>query len=220
MNVISLRPLTSESTPVQCVGRLVSAFPNGQLEVEADDGNLWACRRAASCLLKPEIGDTVLLSGPNSSRVYLIAVIEQADAAFSCLEVPGNLTLAARAGAVSIEGHSDIHLRSGGALNMQASRWGLKADKAECDVSDLRYTGESVDGTVGRLRLVGKLFETVAERVVQMARSALRLVDESDQVRAGHLDLRAQESLTIHGKHVVMTGKELMKVDASQIHMG
>ena len=103
---------------------------------------------------------------------------------------------------------------------MQASRWGLKADKAECDVSDLRYTGESVDGTVGRLRLVGKLFETVAERVVQMARSALRLVDETDQVRAGHLDLRAQESLTIHGKHVVMTGKELMKVDASQIHMG
>jgi hypothetical protein len=55
---------------------------------------------------------------------------------------------------------------------------------------------------------------------VQMARSALRLVDETDQVRAGHLDMRAQESVSVHGKHVLMTGKELMKVDAAQIHMG
>lgn len=220
MNVVSLRPVSTESVSVQLVGRLVSAMPDGQLGVQAEDGTLWSCRRAASCLLKPEPGDTVLLSGPDRLRVYLIAVIEQANTAMSRIDVPGNLTLAASAGSVSIEGQGDLRLRSGGALDMHGARWTMKAEKARCEVADMRYTGESVDGTVGRLRFVGKLFETVAGRMVQMARSALRLVDETDQVRAGHLDMRAQESVSVHGKHVLMTGKELMKVDAAQIHMG
>ncbi|MNR20145.1 hypothetical protein D3C85_1369730 [compost metagenome] len=60
----------------------------------------------------------------------------------------------------------------------------------------------------------------MAERVMQIARNALRFVDGVDQVRVGHLDLRAQETAIVHGKHVVITGKELMKVDAGQIHMG
>jgi hypothetical protein len=220
MNVVSLRPLPTESVPVQLVGRLVSTLPDGQLGVEGEDGTLWSCRRAASCLLKPEPGDTVLLSGPDRLRVYLIAVIEQADTSMSRIDVPGSRSLAANAGTVSIESTADLSLRSGGTLDMQGAQWALKADQAQCHVADMRYTGQSVDGTVGRLRLVGKVFETVAERMVQMARSALRLVDETDQIRAGHLDIRAQESMSMHGKHVIMTGKELMKVDAAQIHMG
>jgi hypothetical protein len=212
--------MSSESVPVQLVGRLVSTLPDGQLGVEAEDGTLWSCRRAASCLLKPESGDTVLLSGPDRLRVYLIAVIEQADTSMSRIDVPGSLSLAANAGTVSIESTADLSLRSGGTLDMQSAQWALKADQAQCQVADMRYAGQSIDGTVGRLRLVGKVFETVAERMMQMARSALRLVDETDQIRAGHLDIRAQESMSMHGKHVILTGKELMKVDAAQIHMG
>ncbi|MNT91215.1 hypothetical protein D3C72_2322770 [compost metagenome] len=64
------------------------------------------------------------------------------------------------------------------------------------------------------------MLETVADRIVQMARNTLRLVDEIDQVRVGHLDCKATDTVRIHGQHTIVTGKELVKVDASQIHMG
>jgi hypothetical protein len=220
MNVVPLRASTEASGPVQCVGRLVSVSADGLFNVEAEDGASWECRRAASCLLQPQLGDTVLLSGPDGRRVYLIAVIEQVDTSVSHIEVPGDLRLTAAAGAVSINSAADLRLQSAACLEMKSSQWALVADRAHCQLTDMRYTGQSLDATVGRLRLVGKVFESVAERVVQMARSALRLVDEVDQVRAGHLDIRAEQTALVHGKHVLLTGKELMKVDAGQIHMG
>ncbi len=220
MTVVPLRTPVEASGPVQHLGQLVSVDADGLLEVHTEDGATWHCRRAASCLLQPQPGDTVLLSGPDPRRVYLIAVIEQADASVSRIEAPGDLRLSAPAGAISIESAADLRLHSAATLAMQGAHLALDAQQAQCDVREMRYTGQALDATVGRLRLVGQVFESVAERVMQIARNALRFVDGVDQVRVGHLDLRAQETAIVHGKHVVITGKELMKVDAGQIHMG
>jgi hypothetical protein len=157
------------------------------------------------------VGDTVLLSGPDRHRVYLIAVLEQADASASRIDAPG---------AVSIESAGDLRLHSGGQLQMQAAQWKLQADSGHCRVDDLRFTGQALDATVGRLRLVGRVFESVADRIVQMARSALRVVDETEQVRVGHLDCEASGTARLHARHTVVTANDLVKVDAAQIHVG
>ena len=154
-----------------------------------------------------------MLSGPDCLRVYLIAVIEQADPSASRLEVAGDLTLAAPRGSLSIESEADLRLRSATALRMQA-------DRAEASFAHARLTSEAADATIGRLRLIGQVFESVADRMVQMARNALRLVDETDRARVGHLDHEASGSMRLHGQHTVVTGQELVKVDAAQIHMG
>ncbi len=220
MNVVPLRATPAESTPVHFIGRMTAAMPDGQLSVEDEQGIVWQCRRAASCLLKPEPGDTVLLSGPGRKRVYLIAVIEQADPGVSRIDAPGDMIFGGTAGTVSIESAGNLHMRSGGALEMKGARWNLQADSGHCRVDEMRLTAQTVDATAGRLRVVGKVFEAVADRMVQMARNALRLVDEVDQVRVGHLDCKATETVRVHGKHTIVTGKDLVKVDAAQIHMG
>lgn len=232
MNVIPLRtapvtPIAATETaagpaaaPVHLLGTLAARLPDGQFAVDDEAGVRWTCRRAASCLLRPEVGDTVMLSGPDRARVYLIAVIEQADASTSRVEAPGHLTLAAGNGAVAIESAQDLHLRSAGTLRMRGAQWALKAAQGDCQVERMRYTGQAVDATVGRMRLLGKMFETLADRVVLMARSTFRLVDETEQVRAGHLDCEATDTVRIHGHHTVVTGKALVKVDAAQIHVG
>ncbi|EJL76655.1 Protein of unknown function (DUF3540) [Variovorax sp. CF313] len=221
MKVVPLiREIPAEAVPVHFMGKLVACLPDGRFGVEDENGVDWSCRRAASCLLKPELGDTVLLSGPDRHRVYLIAVIEQADASSSCIDAPGDLVLGGNAGTVSIASASGVHLHSGGKLEMNGAQWALQAGKADCRIDDMRYTGQVADATLGRLRLVGKTFETVADRIVQMARTALRMVDEIEQVRVGHLDCEAADTVRIHGKHTAVTGKDLVKVDAAQIHMG
>lgn len=220
MNVIPLRATPGDRTPVQVIGQVAFFLPDGQIGVEDESGAAWRCRRAASCLLKPEVGDTVLLSGPDRERVWLIAVTEQADASASCIEASGDITLVSREGAVRIEGARDVRLKSGAALRMESEQWALRADRGDCRVADMQFTAETADVTVGRMRAVGKVFETVADRLVQMARNALRLVDEIDQSRVGHLDCKAAQTVRIHGSHTLVTGQELVKVDASQIHMG
>ena len=161
MNVVPLRPgLATTATPVHFVGRLTASLPDSEFEVEDEHGESWRCRRAASCLLRPEAGDTVLLSGPDSARVYLIAVLEQVDSSVSRLDA---------AGALSIESPAGLRLSSGAELQMRAAQWNLQAASGQCRVDDMRFTGQALDATVGRLRLVGQVFESVADRVVQMA---------------------------------------------------
>jgi len=219
MTVVSLRAAPNEQTPVHFMGRLSALMPDGVMAVQDEQGAVRLCRRAASCLLRPGVGDLVLVSGPNSTRAYLIAVIEQADGAVSHIDAAGELKLGGQAG-VSIESAGDVRIQSGAALEMKSRQWGLHAGQGRCHVDEMRYTSQAVDATVGRFRLVGKVFEVVADRIVQMARNALRMVDEIDQVRVGHLDCKATETVRIHGNHTVVTGKDLVKVDAAQIHMG
>jgi hypothetical protein len=39
-------------------------------------------------------------------------------------------------------------------------------------------------------------------------------------VRAGQIDMQASRTLRLHAKNTLVTSKELVKVDAEQIHMG
>ncbi|RZL63931.1 MAG: DUF3540 domain-containing protein [Variovorax sp.] len=214
MNVVSLHVATNETGPIQLLGKLLAPRADGQFEVEGEKGATWLCRRAASCLLRPEVGDTVLLSGPDRFRLFLIAVIEQVDPRASCIEASGDLTLSSIGkGTVSIQSDSTLLLH--GARTLE-----LRAEQAKCTVDEMQFTAKSADATVGHLRIIGKILESVTDRIFQMTRTALRLVDEVDQVRAGHLDHEAQDTVRIHGQHTVVTGKDLVKVDAAQIHMG
>jgi len=220
MNVVALRTPPAASEPVHLLGTVTSVAPDGQVGVEDASGTVWRCRRAASCLLLPAPGDTVLLSGPDRQRVWMIAVIEQADASVSRIEAAGDVVLGSTAGSVSIESASDVRLRGEGNLEMRAGRWSLRAGQAHCHVDAMDYTGAQLDASVGTTRFFGKVFETVADRVMQMARNVLRIVDETDQARVGHLDVEAAHAARIHAQHTLVTGTDLVKVDASQIHMG
>jgi hypothetical protein len=220
MNVVALRTAPIAPDPVHLLGRVIAFTPDGQVSVEDESGTVWHCRRAASCLLKPEPGDTVMLSGPDRLRVYLIAVIEQADASVSRIDAAGDMVLGAGAGSVTIESARDLRLHCRGQLDMKASEWALQAGQAHCRVDGMRYTGQDVDATVGRVRLFGKVLETMVDRAVQMARNAFRLVDETEQVRVGQLDIEATQTVRVHAQHTLVTGTDLVKVDASQIHMG
>jgi hypothetical protein len=39
-------------------------------------------------------------------------------------------------------------------------------------------------------------------------------------VRAGQIDIQSSSTLRLHAKNTLVTSKELVKIDAEQIHMG
>ncbi|OZI35306.1 hypothetical protein CEG14_09390 [Bordetella genomosp. 1] len=196
--------------PVHALGEV--AMVVGPEYVVRTDTRQWRCRRAASCLLAPVPGDEVLVSGPDEDRVYIIAVTLQTDPSVARLQVEGELVLGARAG---------ITLDSAAALRLQArERLELQAPVADCAVDTLSYRGKEARLTVGQVRLTGRIYELVVDKLVQMARNALRLTEETDQTRVGVLDMEARQTARLHGTYNVVTGEELVKVDGRQIHMG
>lgn len=208
-----------ESGAVNALGTVASALPGGLYSVESD-GRMLHCQRAASCLLRPEIGDLVLVSGPDSGRLYLTAVAEQADTRTSRLDVSGDVTLASERGAVNIESATQISLQGREGLRMDAPQLEIDADKADCRVGRLAYSGEEVEARVLGIRVIGRVYEAIVERLVHLSKTAFRMTEGIDQVRASHIDYQATEMARLHGKNTVVTAQDLIKADASQIHMG
>ena len=62
MSVANTTRAVNITPPQQAAGRVVNLLPDGSPVVECE-GRGWHCRRAASCLLTPALGDNVLVAG-------------------------------------------------------------------------------------------------------------------------------------------------------------
>ena len=204
---------------VNALGTVTAILPGGIHSVDSD-GRMLRCLRAASCLLRPEIGDIVLVSGPDAQRLYLTAVAEQADAGVAHIEVAGDLTVASQRGAVTLQGATDLHLSGPRALRMDTAQLRLDAQAADCQVGRMSYQGVEARATVLNMRIVGRVYEAIVDRLVHLSKSAFRMTEGVDQLHAGQIDYQASEMARVHGRNTVVTAKDLIKADAKQIHMG
>jgi hypothetical protein len=205
MQTLLRRPLPAPAAWTgNALGTVLQALPSDAFLVEAQaGGERWHCPRAASCLLQPSVGDTVLVAGPRRDQAYLIAVITQADPAQARLAVDGVLTL-----------------QAGTRLELAAPALDLQARKAQLEVGEMDYRGGEVRITTLIARFVGRTCETVLDRLSVLTRSSFRLTEQVEQVRAGQIDYQAEETLRLHAKNTLVSSKGLVKVDAEQIHMG
>ncbi len=77
MSVANTTRAVNIAPPQQAAGQVVNLLPDGSLVVECE-GRGWHCRRAASCLLTPALGDNVLVAGCGH-QLWAIAVLERAE---------------------------------------------------------------------------------------------------------------------------------------------
>lgn len=205
--------------PVHLIGTVLHREDDGGFVVECD-GRPWRTRQAASCLLTPQQGDQVLISGPDASRVYLIAVVVQADPQQAQLETTGDVVLRSRTGSVSLESATDVRLAGQQTVKIDTASLALQATEASFVTEKMKYLGAEVTATVGSTRLVGKVYEAIMDRLSLLSRVTFRAAEEVEHVRAGSLDYRADKSARLHASYTMVTGEKLVKVDAKQIHMG
>ncbi|WP_432786434.1 hypothetical protein AAEX37_00552 [Oligella sp. MSHR50489EDL] len=202
------------SEPIHALGEIIEVF-NGESEIERSylvkvDGVKYLCEKAASCLLMPGQGDSVLVSGSDAEQLYIIAIIKQAEPKQSELQVNGRLNI--RAEAFSVQANQ--------ALNLKSSQLDIKADTAQCVIERADYVGKELRSTISMTRIVGKVYELIVDRLSQMSRSSFKITEQAEQLRAGIIDYQAEDSARIHSKYTMVTAKELVKVDSDQIHMG
>ncbi|MDQ0570334.1 hypothetical protein QFZ42_002168 [Variovorax paradoxus] len=227
-----LEPLLRKNAPAQrqpapavagiSMATVVACDPDSDFcDLQLADGQPpLRCRRAASCLLVPAPGDTVMVAGPSDGALYVIAVVAQADKRQATLSVDGDLRLQSKRGAIAIRSAGTLDLHSDTAMATSAPEWKLTAERGQCNVSELDYRGAELRFSVLVTRFLGRACEVVLDRFHLLTRSSFRVVEEAEHVRAGHIDIQASQTLRLHAKNTLVTSKELVKVDAEQIHMG
>ncbi|HRL20522.1 MAG TPA: DUF3540 domain-containing protein [Alcaligenes sp.] len=184
--------------PLFWQGRVKARLESGQFEVDCGE-RAWVVPVAVSCLVQPQAGDKVWVGGADGEQAYVFAVLERPQG--------GALHLVAEQGLHVQSNQGDIHISSAADLSLQSA-------------GHLRQSGRELSLTTGTLRILAKMHETVADRLSQVCNHVFRLTEKEECWRGGRMDVQAQHQLRLHARHTLMTARELVKVDADQIHMG
>ncbi|APR88366.1 hypothetical protein A7982_13715 [Minicystis rosea] len=199
-----------EDVPVLETCGEVVAIEEGGFVVATETRSLSA-RRAASCLLEPVAGDTVLVATTGSGQSYVLAVLERAAGAPWTIAAPGDLDLAAK-GTIGVVAREGVQVITGAVR--------VNAVDGTVSLERLTFLTRFLRAEVGKAKVFGQTLDSVLDRVSQRVKRSLRMVEETDQVRADHLDYTAKTRLALHGQHALITAETLAKIEGDQIHMG
>lgn len=137
------------------------------------------------------------------NQIWLLAVLESVNPQRAEVSVPG-----------------DLHILSAGELSLSGMALRVSAKQGDCHISEMNYSGDKLSAWVNLSRIVGKRAESVWQTVTQISHNLLRMTRQTEQVRAGQLDMKAEDYARLHAHNTVITSKAITKVDSEQIHMG
>lgn len=211
-------PLTRpDSEVVQTIG-VVSALHEDRVTVQAS-GRFLPARRALSCLVEPAIDDRVWLVG-QPDAYFIASVLERPSTTSVQLGLDGDVRLAARQGRLQMVAAQGIELVTPKELNLVADEFSLRAGRGRLLVDQLHCLGQRLLAELEQVKLLGRWFDSALERVSQRVKRSYRVVEEMDQVRSEQIHYQANKNLYLHGQNALMSAKDLVKVDAGQIHIG
>lgn len=183
------------------------------------EGRVSRAKQAAGCLLAPEAGDRVLVAWLGDER-FVLSVLEREGNEPSRVEVPGDLELRVPCGRFSVASQEGIDLTTAGETSLTSRVLSLHALEGNVLVDKLRALGSVLTGEVTRMRVVAESVDSIVDRVHQKWKRAYRFIEDREQVKARHLDYRAEQTARIHAESSVMTADDLVKLDGKQIHIG
>ncbi|MFO7561805.1 MAG: DUF3540 domain-containing protein [Enhygromyxa sp.] len=202
----------------------VRALTQGEILVD-DEGRMRLVQAAASCLLEPQVGDLVLIIAPEDDPGgYILAVLErpQAGAAPAILSAPGggDLAIRAPAGRVRVEASEGLELRTPAALELHADETRLQSRSVKLFIDECAAVIRSAFASLTKLTHVGEVFELLVSRFTQHSDHSTRVIAGIDHTQAEEVDLRAGNNVHVRSERTVVNGREVVKLDGGQIHLG
>jgi hypothetical protein len=203
---------------LQATGTVTGSGADG-FEVCTDFG-IYRVRRAVSCLIEPVVDDRVLIAGDTSEGLFVIAVLERFDNTPLQIVADRDLSIGINEGQFSIAAGKGVHLVSSAEISLTSAELSINAVKGNVFLDRMSYLGRQLFAEIDGIRLLGRLFDSVFERLAHKSKWSFREVEEIDQVRSGQIDYRAVKNMNLRGKNALITAEELVKVDGDQIHLG
>jgi hypothetical protein len=159
-----------------------------------------SARRAASCLVLPQVGDTVLLARSNDAY-WIVAVLVASGERDLKLQAP-------RLSADAIQ------------MNLTAQEMRTTSPEWQAIHGNVHLMAQRLSGQVGMLDWLSDRVTACLDMFVGRFRTSLREVRDIESTKCGNYDLHVDQTMVMSSKNGVIAAQGLMKVDASQIHIG
>ncbi|MGL1932062.1 MAG: DUF3540 domain-containing protein [Desulfotalea sp.] len=190
-------------------GKVISTGEN--LVVATPMGELIA-RKAVSCFVAPEVGDTVLLSLDTQPDVWVLSVLERLSSVPKTVELDGDSILRVNNGSLTISAADE--------LNCISKKTALYADETEVVVTTAKLTAVLFTSNVERVKRVAGYVDDISREFTRRVKNYFRFTEEHEECQAESSRILVEETMTIHSKNSVIVSKENVKIDGELIHMG
>jgi len=207
-------------SPVLDYGLLVASGEEGFIVACA--GDRYPARQAVSCLVRPEAGDTVLLSFAAAGRCYILAVLERpgGETAPKTLALDGQVELRIRRGGLNIAAAETLSLSSEQQIAIAAERLNLDARQGSARIDELSFFGRLFHSQVETVKHIADTLDTIVRRAVQRLTSSYRYIEEHEEIQSASTRMLVEGTLTMQTQNTMHTAEGHIKIDAEQIHLG
>ena len=216
-------PSSVKGRPVGLSQRLarVRAITDGEIFVD-EDGRSRLVQQATSCLLEPQVGDLVLIVGSDDDPGgWILAVLERPQAGEAVLAAPAGAGLTLKAsGRVRVEGSAGIDIVTPAALELRADETRLQSRSLRLFLDECAAIVRSAFASLTKLTHVGEAVELLVSRFTQHSEHSTRVITGVDHTQAEEIDLRAGNNVHVRSERTVVNGREVVKLDGGQIHLG
>lgn len=175
---------------------------------------------AVSCLLQPQVGDTVLVSQQaGNERYYILAVLERPDTTQGTLSLPGDNHIALGAGEMCLQSAA-LSLQASDKIELTSAAIDLNAVTSTVKVTTFQGWFGTVEAGAVSITLAAKTLSSKLGRLIQRAAESVRRVDGLDELRAGRSHIRIEGHQQTQAGHITSTAKGFVKIDGQKIDLG
>lgn len=177
-------------------------------------------RQAASCLLAPEPGDTVLVThAGHESTVYILAVLERTRPQAGNLTLPGGTQLTADVQGLTLNSQA-LSLNTAGRLQMNSGELDLNAASGNMRIKHWRGWFDTAEAHAVNVKLTAKTLSSQVGRLIQRLVESFRHTEGLDETRAGRVHVSAGDHHHVNAGHITHTARGFVKIDGNKIDLG
>lgn len=202
-----------QAVPTMEYGLLASrrdSETGSQFTVRTQHG-CYTARKAKSCLLSPEQGDTVLLSSDDLGNCFILAVLEGPSQS-GCLEHQGDLRLQVSSGSLSLAAEEQ--------LEISADSLHLTARTGSAAMQRFSLLAEAISGQCKTLNLVADACRQSMRTLTQRLGSFFRATEGHEEIQANTSRTMVEDTRVLHCKNSLLMAEEDARIDAEQIQLG
>ena len=218
MRAVKLKPETRLPEPVSTTALVIAEQPTGCL-VSTDDAQFIA-RRAVSCLVRPAVGDTVLLFVDAGGQAYILAILERTDTRTTRLSVDNDLVIESTGDSITLAARESINLATAGKTSIHGRDIAITGHHGLFQLNRVDLVSDAATVHTKSGRLFADTVETVARTLTQRLQNCFRFVETMDQLKAGNLVQSVRKLMSLKTRQAVILAEQDVKIDGERIHMG
>ena len=218
MQTIHLKAVTNQEEPITITALVISEQPTGYI-VKADHDQ-YVVKQAVSCLVKPAVGDTVMLYMDVTGKGYILSILERMNQQSTRISVENDLVIESRNDTITLAARESIDLASADRVSITAQDMVMTGHRGMFQINKVDLVSDTTTVHTKSSRMFANSIETVANTLTQRLQNSFRYVEKIEQLNAGNLMQSIRSLMSVKARQAVVIAEQDVKIDGERIHMG